>query len=116
MISGLHVGLVAGLIFLLARWIALRMPVAVASRNSEVAASACLLAAGLYAALAGFTVPTQRALIMLAAIFESALAKTSDVSFIQHPLQCPLPVPTPQASASTRAPRLADPRQDSRVR
>ena len=64
-ISGLHVGLVAGLIFLLARWIALRMPVAVASRNAEVAASACLLAAGLYAALAGFTVPTQRALIML---------------------------------------------------
>ena len=64
-ISGLHVGLVAGLIFLLARWIALRLPVAVASRNAEVAASACLLAAGLYAALAGFTVPTQRALIML---------------------------------------------------
>ena len=64
-ISGLHVGLVAGLIFLLARSIALRMPAAVASRNAEVAASACLLAAGLYAALAGFTVPTQRALIML---------------------------------------------------
>ena len=64
-ISGLHVGLVAGLVFLLVRWIALRMPVAVASRNAEVAASACLLAAGLYAALAGFTVPTQRALIML---------------------------------------------------
>ena len=64
-ISGLHVGLVAGLIYLLARWIALRMPVAVASRNAEVAALACLLAAGLYAALAGFTVPTQRALIML---------------------------------------------------
>ena len=64
-ISGLHVGLVAGLIFLLARRVALRMPVAVASRNAEVAALACLLSAGLYAALAGFTVPTQRALIML---------------------------------------------------
>ena len=64
-ISGLHVGLVAGLIFLLGRWVALRMPTAAASRNAELAACASLLAAGLYAALAGFTVPTQRALIML---------------------------------------------------
>ncbi len=76
-ISGLHVGLVAGLIFLLARWIALRMPVAVASRNAEVAASACLLAAGLYAALAGFTVPTQRALIMLAVAQLALLSRRS---------------------------------------
>ena len=76
-ISGLHVGLVAGLIFLLARSIALRMPVAVASRNAEVAASACLLAAGLYAALAGFTVPTQRALIMLAVAQLALLSRRS---------------------------------------
>ncbi len=76
-ISGLHVGLVAGLIFLLARWIALRMPVAVASRNAEVAASACLLVAGLYAALAGFTVPTQRALIMLAVAQLALLSRRS---------------------------------------
>ena len=76
-ISGLHIGLVAGLIFLLARWIALRMPVAVASRNAEVAASACLLAAGLYAALAGFTVPTQRALIMLAVAQLALLSRRS---------------------------------------
>ena len=76
-VSGLHVGLVAGLIFLLARWIALRMPVAVASRNAEVAASACLLAAGLYAALAGFTVPTQRALIMLVVAQLALLSRRS---------------------------------------
>ena len=76
-ISGLHIGLVAGLIFLLARWIALRMPVAVASRNAEVAASACLLAGGLYAALAGFTVPTQRALIMLVVAQLALLSRRS---------------------------------------
>ena len=76
-ISGLHVGLVAGLIFLLARWIALRMPIAVATLNAEVAASACLLAAGLYAALAGFTVPTQRALIMLVVAQLALLSRRS---------------------------------------
>ena len=76
-ISGLHVGLVAGLIFLLARWVALRMPVAVASRNAEVAASASILAAGFYAALAGLTVPTQRALIMLAVAQLALLSRRS---------------------------------------
>ena len=53
------------------------MPVAVASRNAEVAASACLLAAGLYAALAGFTVPTQRALIMLVVAQLALLSRRS---------------------------------------
>ena len=78
-ISGLHVGLVAGLIFLLGRWAALRMPTAAASRNAELAACASLLAAGLYAALAGFTVPTQRALIMLA-VAQLALVGRRSVS------------------------------------
>ncbi len=53
------------------------MPVPVASRNAEVAASACLLAAGLYAALAGFTVPTQRALIMLVVAQLALLSRRS---------------------------------------
>ena len=53
------------------------MPVPVASRNAEAAASACLLAAGLYAALAGFTVPTQRALIMLVAAQLALLSRRS---------------------------------------
>ena len=78
-ISGLHVGLVAGLIFLLGRWAALRMPTAAASRSAELAACASLLAAGLYAALAGFTVPTQRALIMLA-VAQLALVGRRSVS------------------------------------
>lgn len=66
-ISGLHISLVAGLIFFLARYLwawpgytVLRMPAPV------FAAVAGFLAAAAYAALAGFVIPTQRALIMLA--------------------------------------------------
>lgn len=66
-ISGLHITLVAGMVFFLARFLwslpgytVLRVPAPVA------AAAAALVAATLYAALAGFAVPTQRALLMLA--------------------------------------------------
>lgn len=64
-VSGLHVTLVAGLIFFLARWswsrcsrCALRWPA------PRVAAVTAFVAALLYAALAGFDVPVQRALVM----------------------------------------------------
>lgn len=66
-ISGLHIGIVAGLVFFLLRWLwpwserlALWLP---APRAAAVAA---LAAAAGYAALAGFSLPTQRALIMVA--------------------------------------------------
>jgi len=65
-ISGLHVGLVAGLAFFLLRWLWGRsawllfyLPAA------KAGAVAAILAALIYAALAGFSVPTQRALIMV---------------------------------------------------
>jgi competence protein ComEC len=67
-IAGLHLGVVAGLLFLSVRFLwrrsarlCLRCPASVA------AAMASLLGGGLYACLAGFTLPSQRALIMLAA-------------------------------------------------
>ncbi|WP_348762244.1 DNA internalization-related competence protein ComEC/Rec2 [uncultured Salinisphaera sp.] len=62
-ISGLHIGLVAGLLFFLARWGLLRSP---ARRRARLAACgiAFLGAAG-YAALAGWALPTQRALVMV---------------------------------------------------
>lgn len=67
-ISGLHLGLVAALVFLLANLIARRIPALVRRVPARlVAAGAGILAALLYAALAGFSLPTQRALIMLAA-------------------------------------------------
>ena len=68
-ISGLHVGLVAGLVFFLTRrlWSLLgRAPLWLAAPRA--AALAALLAATGYAALAGFSVPTQRALIMVAVV------------------------------------------------
>lgn len=66
-ISGLHIGIVAGLVLFLVRWgwgwsqrLTLWLPA------PKAAAAAALMAATGYAALAGFSVPTQRALIMLA--------------------------------------------------
>ncbi len=68
-ISGLHIGLVAGMVFVLVQllWprlasVTLRWPA------PRIAAIAGLLAATLYAALAGFTIPTQRALVMVAVV------------------------------------------------
>lgn len=66
-ISGLHVGLVAGLVFLLARRVAGRWNLWLPA--PRLAAIAALSAAAVYAALAGFALPTQRALVMLGAAF-----------------------------------------------
>ncbi|APZ42650.1 DNA internalization-related competence protein ComEC/Rec2 [Acidihalobacter ferrooxydans] len=66
-ISGLHVGLVAGLVLLLMRRLWSAVPgLALLFAAPRAAAVFALAAATAYAALAGFSVPTQRALIMLA--------------------------------------------------
>ncbi len=65
-ISGLHVGMVAGLAGLFGGW--LLAPLVLAGRvldRRRLAVGCALLAALAYAMLAGFTLPTQRALIML---------------------------------------------------
>ena len=65
-ISGLHIGLIAGLVFFLVRWIwALPGTTVLWLPAQRMAALASMSAAGIYAALAGFSIPTQRALIML---------------------------------------------------
>jgi len=73
-ISGLHVGLVAGLAFALGRalWALAARPAAwlPAARAGVVLA---LVAALAYAALAGFSVPTRRALVMVAALASGTL-------------------------------------------
>ena len=73
-ISGMNVGFVAGLAFLATSlawrlWprLCLRVPA------PKVGAVAALLAAALYAALAGFSIPTQRALIMVMVLSLAAL-------------------------------------------
>lgn len=75
-ISGLHISLVAGLVFFIVRFIwswpgvtVLLVPAPV------VGAIAGLAAATLYAAAAGFVIPTQRALIMLAVAMGAVIAR-----------------------------------------
>ena len=66
-ISGMNIGLVAGLVFFLARWLwSLPSFTVLWVPAPLVGAGAALLAALGYTALAGFAIPTQRALVMLA--------------------------------------------------
>jgi competence protein ComEC len=75
-ISGLHVGLVAGMALVLGRLLAARCPAAVALRPAaDWGAMSALLAAATYAALAGFSLPTQRALVMLASVLLGTLLR-----------------------------------------
>lgn len=73
-ISGLHIGVVAGLVFFLVRalWgcssrLSLTLPA------PQAAAFAALLVAVLYAVLAGFAIPTRRALAMLSVLMGGVL-------------------------------------------
>lgn len=67
-ISGLHIGLVAGWCLFIGSWL-WRRSSRLCQRMPALKAGAlfALLGAAVYAALAGFTLPTQRALIMLVA-------------------------------------------------
>ena len=64
-ISGSHIGLVAGLVFFLTRRLAARLG-SQRVAPPTLGAVAGFLAALVYAALAGFSIPTQRAVIMIA--------------------------------------------------
>lgn len=69
-ISGLHVGIMAGMAFFLVRFLWSRSA-SLCRRLPHVraAALAALAAAGSYSALAGFSISTQRALLMLSVVF-----------------------------------------------
>jgi competence protein ComEC len=64
-ISGMHVGLLAALSFWLMRMLCLRAPEPLPAYDLEIAAAVSASMALLYAALAGFALPTQRAVLML---------------------------------------------------
>ena len=77
-ISGMNIGLIAGIAFFFTRWLwawpgvtVLRLPA------QKAAALAAMGAALFYAALAGFAIPTQRALIMLAVVMGAILLQRS---------------------------------------
>ena len=73
-ISGLHIGLVAGMVFFMVRLLWARAgPLPLYWPSSKAAAIAAILGAALYAALAGFSIPTQRALIMVGVVMVGLL-------------------------------------------
>ncbi len=73
-ISGLHISLVAAIAFFLGRWLwALPGRTVLWLPAQQAGAIAGFIAAAGYAALAGFVVPTQRALIMAAVVFGALL-------------------------------------------
>jgi len=75
-ISGLHIGLVAAWVFFIVRWLWPRsfgayLPIPA----PQVAAVIAWCAALIYAAMAGFSIPTQRALIMITVVTLSVIIK-----------------------------------------
>ncbi len=75
-ISGLHVGLVAGLVyFLVARIWSLTTTPLLWLAAPRAAAIAAVAAAAVYAALAGFALPTQRALAMIGVVMGAVVLR-----------------------------------------
>jgi competence protein ComEC len=73
-ISGLHVGMVAGMAFFLVRALWARVPrLPLYWPAAKAGAAAGIMAAVLYAVLAGFSVPTQRTVIMLVVVMGSLM-------------------------------------------
>lgn len=67
-ISGLHLAFIAGIIYWIVRLICCRLPyVTLYIPAPKIASALTLLIAVFYSALAGFSIPTQRALLMLVA-------------------------------------------------
>ncbi len=73
-ISGLHVGLVSGLLFFLMRWLwslSARLPLLLPAQ--QMGAVGGFVGALGYAAMAGFAIPTQRALVMVSVVMAMIL-------------------------------------------
>ncbi len=77
-ISGLHIGLIAALVYFLVRWGWQHFPWCCCRWPARVAAAPfAMIAALAYAAMAGFTVPTQRALVMLLVVMLGIVMRRS---------------------------------------
>jgi len=75
-ISGLHIGLVAGFTFLLIRFFVSRCYRLMRNTPAQVpAAVIAIVAAFIYALLAGFTIPTQRAFLMVCIVMLSLVQR-----------------------------------------
>lgn len=74
-ISGLHIGLVAGMVLFGVRWLSPRLPGGMRVPAITLASFFSAGAAALYALMAGFALPTQRALIMLLVVLGALLLR-----------------------------------------
>ena len=75
-ISGLHIGLISGFVFLLAQFLWRRCPRCCKRMPSQVlGAYFGLISAFLYALIAGFSIPTGRAFIMASVVFISLILR-----------------------------------------
>ncbi len=74
-ISGLHIGLISALFYALGRWLWRHGLYSCGLSRTLTASLLALLAATVYAALAGFSLPTVRALVMLFTLFIASLSK-----------------------------------------
>ncbi len=79
-ISGLHIGMIAGIVFFLVIKIWLRTGI-LRWLPAKIAALAAIIVAILYSSLAGFSVPTQRALIMLSMVMLAIFADKQTRSY-----------------------------------
>lgn len=82
-ISGLHIGLVSGFAWLLSLGVLRLIPQSSIFHRRLIAAGCALAAALSYALLAGFTLPTQRALVMTSLVLYSWLGR-GQYHFIQR--------------------------------
>jgi competence protein ComEC len=81
-IAGLHIGLIAGFIFVIVSWCWRRIASLTLKIPAQIAASfASLLVAIFYSALAGFSLPTQRACMMLMIFLFFVFLKRKNISW-----------------------------------
>ncbi|MCK4743777.1 MAG: DNA internalization-related competence protein ComEC/Rec2 [Sulfuriflexus sp.] len=75
-ISGLHIGLVAGLVFFIIRFVVGRSKFLMRQLPVQIPAAAfAIMAAFFYAMLAGFSIPTQRAFLMVYVVMISLMQR-----------------------------------------
>ena len=75
-IAGLHIGIVAGLVFLLINFCWRRFPYLMLKLPTpQAAAMGALIAAFVYSAMAGFALPTERAMIMMTILMLGVLCR-----------------------------------------
>jgi len=80
-VSGLHIGMLGVLVFVLLRALWIRLPQPLASYDLEVASVASIASTVYYAALTGLAIPAQRTLLMIAVALALLVSRRSVGAF-----------------------------------